>query len=237
MSSPFAKDDTRLLWTSCLKASDSTRLLSKESAALRRIVPMWEDPADAPVRGPAKPLALRFHFIEICGGTGKIGAHLRDLGFSTGPLLDLSFSPGYDWADSRIFAWVTHLVSHGLVDSVFGSPPCTTFSPAAYLPLRSYGQPLGFDPHEPRTALGNALAQRSIALVVHCHYHRVSCGIEQPRTSKMCWLRTWRRCAALPGAREVFTVGCAWGTAFEALEIHERVAGLEPCLPSMLPGP
>ena len=151
--------------------------------------------------GPRKSPALRFHFLEICGGTGKIGLHLTRLGWTVGPLLDLSVSPQYDWASCRVFS----------VDAVFLSPPCTTFSAAASPSLRSYKLPYGFNPSDPRARLGATLALRSLALMRICHRRRIPCALEQPRTSKMASLPSWKAIAALPLAREVFTVGCAFG--------------------------
>ena len=136
VSAPFSDEGTRTLWTSSLKAADSSRLMTREKAALQRLDPMWKALPEAPPfpsGGPGRPLALRFHFLEVCGGTGKIGAALRKAGYLTGPLLDLSESPEYNWESEKLFSWVTHLVSHGLVDAVFVSSPCTTFSPAAPL--------------------------------------------------------------------------------------------------------
>ncbi|CAE7336086.1 unnamed protein product, partial [Symbiodinium pilosum] len=112
VSTPFSPEETERLWTASTRLAEPAKLLSREAAALRRVDPMTEElpglPFPSHVWGPKKSPALRFHFLEICGGTGKIGAFLVSMGWSVGPLLDLSSSPQYDWASDRIFAWVCH---------------------------------------------------------------------------------------------------------------------------------
>ena len=217
VSTPFSPEETERLWTASTKLAEPAKLLSREAAALRRVDPMTEELPELPfpshVWSPKKSPALRFHFIEICGGTGKIGAFLVSVGWSVGPVLDLSPSPQCDWASDRIFAWVCHLVESGLVDSVFISPPCTTFSAAAFPALRTFRNPFGHNPKHPRTRLGTVLALRSLCLMYVCHRHSIPCALEQSRTSKMASLPSWKAIAALPSAREVFTVGCAFGMA------------------------
>ena len=217
VASGFSADETERLWTSSSKLSESAKLLSREAAAFRRVDPLREEKLESgpslPLHGPRKSPALRFHFLEVCGGTGKIGACLARKGWTVGPLLDLSASPQYDWTSRRLFSWLCHLVESGLVDAIFISPPCTTYSAAAFPPLRSYRLPYGFDPRHPRTRLGNILALRSLALTHTCHRYGIPCALEQPRTSKMASLPPWKAVAALPLAAEVFTVGCAFGMA------------------------
>ena len=117
---------TKALWCSSQKAAESTRLLSRVQAALRRIPSL------------KRPLALRFHFLEVCGGSSKISAYLSSQGWLVGPPLDLSFSAEYNLLNDRVFLWIVHLLEEGLLDSLFISPPCTTFSLAAHPPLRTF---------------------------------------------------------------------------------------------------
>ena len=209
---------SRLLWHSTQGTASSARLLSRERVALRRVDEMFEElPGDGvfepPKAGPAKPLALRFHFIEVCGGTGKVSQYIREFGWRTGPLLDITISPEYDFTCVRVLEWVLHLITEGLVDAVFVRPPSATFSDAVRPALRSWAQPFGFDPSERRTKLGTVLALRSLTVLKACHDHGIASALEQPRNSKMIRLPSWKAVAALPGASEIFTVGCAFGTA------------------------
>ena len=134
---------TKARWCSSQKAVESARLLSRVQAALRRI-----DPAARP--SPKRPLALRFHFLEVCGGSSKISAYLSSQGWLVGPPLDLSFSAKYNLLNDRVFLWIVHLLEEGLLGSLFISPPCTTFSIAAHPPLRTFSLPYGFRPWDRR---------------------------------------------------------------------------------------
>ena len=206
---------TQRLWTSALKVSENARLLSRERAALMRFDPEFEilpDPQRPSAARVRRPLALRFHFIEVGVGSGKVTARLRDRGWATGPVLNISESPEYDWSSAQVFLWVVHLVSSGLVDAVLLTPPSATFSAAKNPPLRTYRQPLGIHPTESRTHLCTVLALRSLCLLRVCHRHGVPAALEQPRNSKISRLKTWTDIAALPQASEVFTVGCAFGS-------------------------
>ena len=212
-SAPVDPSFTRVLWTSSQKASESTRLISRVRAALQRLDPMHEESSDSAGSRPSirRPLALRFHFLEICGGSSKISAFLRSQGWLVGPPLDLSFSSEYNLLNDRVFLWVVHLLESGLLDSLFISPPCTTFSIAAHPPLRSYAQPYGFRPSESRTRIGNVLAHRALALIATCLRLSLPGALAQPRASKMARLRAWLSLRRHAGITETFTVGCSFG--------------------------
>ena len=69
-----------------------------------------------------RPLAMHYDHLEICGGSGPISSALAGLGFSPGPVIDLSVSPVFDFGESRVVEWVLFLIQHKRVRSVFLSP-------------------------------------------------------------------------------------------------------------------
>lgn len=91
------------------------------------------------------------------------------------------------------------------------APPCTSFSPACHPALRSYALPRGFNPLHPKVHLGNCWAFVALTLL----YVALRLGVfgigEQPRRSKMRWLREWRRLVDL-GATEVTLASCSYGS-------------------------
>lgn len=61
---------------------------------------------------PSKPLALRFHFIEICGGAGKIFKFFSEMGWQVGLVIDLDNLRQFD-----LIYWILYLLEEGLLDS------------------------------------------------------------------------------------------------------------------------
>ena len=118
---------------------------------------------------------------------------------SVGPVIDLSDSPAFNLEWLRTLEWSIFLIQHGRLRSFIVEPPCATFSSTTYPALRSYEAPRGFNPTQKRTLLATILARRSLALLL-----TALIGIlEQPRLSKMAWLKDWRR---LLEVRESFTL-------------------------------
>lgn len=85
----------------------------------------------------------------------------------------------------------------GRLKSFLASPPCATFSPAAYPPLRSYREPLGFDRRHPRVLLGNRLAFACLTLMMVALRVLVAGLLETPQRSKLRWTPHWRALVAL----------------------------------------
>ena len=127
------------------------------------------------------------------------------------PPLDLDGSKHYDLSQPRLLEWVFHMIEVGRFRSFMTEPPCTTFSAAAYPALRSYKEPLGYQPDEPRTKHGNLLAFRSFLLLRHGRKHKRPCGKEQPRRSKMAWLPAWAQLLDL-GFQESVIASCQFGS-------------------------
>ena len=92
-----------------------------------------------------RPIGLRFQFLEVCGGAGRVTAHLVGMNLVCGPVFDLSFSEQYNLADARIIQWIIFMLEEDRLDSFLVAPPCTSFSAAAHAGVRSYSQPRGFN--------------------------------------------------------------------------------------------
>ena len=160
---------------------------------------------------PQKSPPLRFDFVEVCAGAGKITRYCNEMGLACCPPLDLEHSAQYDLQSADVILWLVEMIREGRLRSVFVSPPCTTFSPAAFPSLRSYDDPRG-NHSIPRVRTGNVLALRALALVFTARtYNRAGC-VEQPRRSKMAWLEVWLRLRALSGILEVFLAACQFGS-------------------------
>ena len=224
VSSEVEQDVARGLWRTGRRKGGYSRLLSREQALLAKIDPQWEEdtPQEAAPR-PSKPLALRYHFIEVCGGAGKITKFADKEGLVVGPVIDIDRSPAFDFSLLRILSWLCFMVEGGRLDSFFLAPPCTTFSPAACPSLRSYACPRGFNPCERRTLLGTTLALRSLALMMVAARTRVTGLLETPRRSKMAWLREWIYFLETLLAEETWLASCNFGS------IHQKEFRLLGC--------
>ena len=162
-------------------------------------------------RSVEKPLALSFDFVEFYGGSGRVTAAAAELGLVVAPPLDLDSSDHYDLSSPRLLEWCLYMIEAGRFGSFLTEPPCTTFSAAAYPALRSYAEPLGFCPSEPRTKHGNLLAFRSFVLLRHGRRFSRPCGKEQPRSSKMRRLGAWSSLLEL-GFEESIVASCQYGS-------------------------
>ena len=172
-----------------------------------------EDSGQVTTESCQRPIGMRFQFIELCGGAGGLTYELAHRGISCGPVLDLSLSQQYNLAEHRVLQWVAFMLEEGRLDSFLVSPPCASFSPAAFPSVRSYKQPRGYD-QSLEKVIGNLLAFAAIfCLFVALRMKKFGLG-EQPRRSKMRWLDEWRRLLQL-GAREVFLASCMYGSVHQ----------------------
>ena len=213
VSRPMDLRLVRTLWKTGRKKASYTRMLTRSEAIVRKLD--WDREEDSfggewPAAEPDRPRAFRFHFIEICGGAGKISDRVAARGWVVGPVLDLERSPEYDLENLRVLSWIFHMVEKGWLDSFMVEPPCTTFSPAQYPASRSYEEPRGFDPLEPKTLKGTTLALRALALMKLASFTSTPAGLEQPRRSKMRRLSEWQFFHGL--AEEVWTASCMFGS-------------------------
>ena len=175
---------------------------------------------------------LRYEFIEICGGAAVVTKELIKLGVVCGPVIDVSISRQFDLRNYRVIEWIIFLLENNRLQSFLVSPPCTSFSPAAHPCVRSYQNPRGFDQENPKVKFGNQLAFAALALMmVALRLRMKKCGLlEQPRRSKMRWLKEWKRLLEL-GASETYTASCMFGSIhqkeFALLGVHMHVGLLK----------
>ena len=90
-------------------------------------------------------------------------------------------------------------------------PVCTTFSPAAHPAVRSYECPLGFDTTIKKVIDGNVIALNCLTILFAAGRLRRPSLLEQPRLSKMAWLRAWRALLEL-GFVEAVLSSCQFGS-------------------------
>ena len=232
-------DTAKALHRTGIKKGGYHRMMTREEALLAKIDEMHEDAIETDQdtwcpSHPSKPLALSYHFIEVCGGAGKITRCLSKLGWTCGPVLDLEGSSHFDLSSLDVLSWIYFMVEQGRLHAVFIAPPCTTFSPAAFPCLRSYGLPRGFNPLEARTHKGAELALRAISIVFLCFRLSVVALLEQPRRSKMAWLKEWVAMLDSFSAAETWLASCNFDSPhqkeFRLLGVNLDVQSLNhPC--------
>ena len=177
--------------------------------------PICEEEPVLPLVTPKASPLLYFDFVEFCGGVGAVSAAAVDMGLVVAPPLDLSKSKHYDLSDLRLLEWSIMMIEEGRFRSFLIAPPCTTFSPAAFPNLRSYRQPYGYSRLHPRVLHGNCLAFRSLILLRVGRRCRRPCGAEQPRRSKMRWLREWKALVESGSFEEAVIAACNFGSVHQ----------------------
>jgi len=205
----------RALWRSGRKKGGYIRLLNQSQALLKKLDPDFEEPplpGEESKQSVERPLALRFHFLEICGGAGKVAAAVSRHGWNVGPVIDLDRSAFYDLRSLRVISWLIHLLERGLLDAFMIEPPCATFSPAQHPASRGYDCPRGYDPTDPHTLTGTTLALRSLTLLDVASDMGCPGFLEQPRRTKMRRLEEWQRLVELGKAEEIWTASCMFGS-------------------------
>ena len=229
---------SRALWRNGRKKGGYVRMLNREEALIRKVDEMKEEhlfplgiAVDEETKvSPEKPRAQKFHFIEVCGGAGKVSKFLASKGWSVGPNLDLDGSPFFNLKNLKMLSWLVHLLENELLDSFMVEPPCTTFSPAQYPPSRTYQQPRGLDPEDPKTKEGTELALRALSLILFAASLNVPAILEQPRRSKMRKLSEWLFLIASGLAYETWLASCQYGSPhqkeFVLLSTFPETAGL-----------
>ena len=174
VSTEVDQDLARSLFRTGRRKGGYCRMLSREKALLSQIDIGWEPELEDDKASPSKPIAMRYHFVEVCGGAGKIAKYAAEEGLTVGPVIDIDRSPAFDLSLLRIFTWICFMLEQGRLDGFFLAPPCTTFSAASHPCLRSYTCPRGFNPQKE----GHCWEQHSR-------------------------LDHWRRCLLLPGHRQL----------------------------------
>lgn len=209
--------EVRALWRTGRKIGGYARMLTRAEALIQKLDPSFQllsegHPAVFEPQSIERPRAHRFHFIELCGGAGKVSKFLAERGWVCGPIIDLDASPFFNLRMLRLLSWVYHLFEQALLDSAMIEPPCTTFSPAQHPASRGYDQPRGYQPLEEKTLEGTELALRSLAIIKLCASLRKPGLLEQPRKSKMRRLEEWIALLALGLAEENWAASCAYGS-------------------------
>ena len=206
----------RAMWRSGRKKGGYVRMLNRSEALIRKLDPdfeelSWEVGGEVSQR-VERPRAHRYHFIELCGGAGKVTKYLSQRGWVCGPVLDLDASRHYNLRSLKLLSWVIHLLEEDLLDSFMVEPPCTTFSPAQHPASRGYDCPRGYEPLNEKTLEGTELALRALTLIyVGARLHKPGL-LEQPRKSKMRKLEEWIFLVLAGFAEEQWTASCAFGS-------------------------
>ena len=206
----------RFLWRTADKKGANIPILSRIQALIATYEEAPEDshlmlqPGGDCEQVP-RPIGLRFDFIEVFGGAGVVTKYLCQMNVVCAPVMDISFSLQYDLMDVRVVEWLIFMLESKRIHAVLLAPPCTTFSPAAYPPCRSYENPLGFNRSEFKVYHGTKLAHASLC-IMFTTMRTDSLGLlEQPRRSKMRWLATWKRLVEM-GMEEHFLASCSFGS-------------------------
>ena len=201
---------SRVLWEGADKKGAYTKLETPVRCLSKELFQETEIFEDVPA-GPFKAPIMVFDFIEFYGGAGVISHHMKDLGFTVAPPLDLSASGHYNMSSLRLLEWAIHMVEDGRLKSWMVEPPCTSFSAAAHPCVRSYKLPLGFCRKEWKTFVGNLHAFRAFVMMKLGVRKRRPCGLAQPRWSKMAWTHFWRTLLML-GCEEAIIASCQFGS-------------------------
>eukprot|EP00435_Cladocopium_sp_Y103_P061748 s675_g23.t1 len=175
-----------------------------------------------------------FDFIEVCGGSGVLSEAMHHRGNVVGPIIDLTYSAQYDLVKWEVVEWLIWMIQNHRVGAVALEPPCTSFSPAAYPPVRSYTVPRGFNQKLPKVWFGNRLAFASLLLLYVAAYTDVIGWLETPRRSKMAWLSFWRFLLTFSNVEETYTASGSYGSPhekeFRFLTCNMKPAGIcRPC--------
>ena len=173
-----------------------------------------------------RPPSFEFDFVEVCGGVGRVSQAMSQLGHVVAPVLDLSNSRHYNLSSLDLLNWLIHMLASGRIKSIMCEPPCTTFSAAAHPACRSYRQPEGWNRRLPKVFRGNQLAFRSLILCLVAKRHKRPSGLEQPRLSKMAWLRAWRWLLRI-GFQEAVIAMCRFGSIHRK-EFRILISELDP---------
>ena len=162
--------------------------------------------------GPSKPIAFKYHFIEVFAGASKISDCLVDYGWVVGPPLDIGESPEYNMKFLHLMRWLSFLIAEGRLWSFFVSPPCTTFSIMRRPQLRDKENVFGFNPWESQTQTGNILGQRGFQLLHFGRKYYVPGVLETPNSSKLKNLPSWAHQESKPEACCVRIDSCRYGS-------------------------
>ena len=113
---------------------------------------------------------------------------------------------------THVMAWLSFVLAEGRAESFMVEPVCTTFSIMRRPALRDRHFPLGFQPWEEKTNMGNQLALRGLQCM-HIGGRNYVPGIyEAPFSSKVRYLPSWRSLERRPGISQIRSDSCAFGS-------------------------
>ena len=148
----------------CTALASRTLLAVQQKTGLVDPLELVEEVYGPP--GPERPWREAFDFLELCtGSTAPLSRAMAREGLVVGPHIDITLASAWDIRESRTIEWILWMVRRGRIWYFHGGPPCTTFSVARCPRLRSRAAPLGLDPRERRTAEGNLLLLRCLAVL------------------------------------------------------------------------
>ncbi len=211
--------DPKVSWVisrTCKSKGAYTRILTPSECLLRAFDILDEEPEERGERlekgGPSRPIAFHYEFIEIFAGSSSVSDAAARLGMVVGPPIDISYSAELDGTKVHIIAWVTYMLSSGQLLSVCIEPPCTTFSIMRRPALRDLRHIFGFCPSHHQTMIGNVLAQRSFQILYVALANSVTAVMENPWSSKMKKMPSWKMLENVPGVETVRTDSCMFGS-------------------------
>ena len=167
------------------------------------------------MRVPQWRLLERFDFIEVCcGPDAPLSGAMAAAGLAVGPCIDLKRHAMWDLTSGRVLEWLVFMAGRRRVWYVHCGAPCTTFSIARHPALRSRAQPMGFDPQDPTTALGNAVLLRSLVVLLALYVSGLHGSHEHPATAYSWWAEPVQRLFAMPGNETVEFSACMYGAPY-----------------------
>eukprot|EP00438_Fugacium_kawagutii_P011127 Skav225814 [mRNA] locus=scaffold4730:86041:89725:- [translate_table: standard] len=97
LRAPASRDLCEVLWKSARGKGSYAKILTPLQVALKRLDALEEvDIASLDEKGPEKPLAFSYEFLEVFAGAAKVSKEIEKLGITPGLPLDLSESTEYD---------------------------------------------------------------------------------------------------------------------------------------------
>ena len=209
------RDLSRSLWLSSDRKGGYSRLDFPARANCRAAgIPLSDEDCEAHLDPEDIPRAPEFilDLIEICGGSAVVSKEASELGLVVGPPIDISESPHFDILDASFGVWLGSMLSSGRARSLFLSPPCATFSLAAYPKLGTPAKSERISRGQSRIKIGSALAQRCLAFFCIAWYWDVPTLFVTPRLSRLAWTRWWKAVAGRNGVEEWHLASCRYGS-------------------------
>lgn len=237
VSAECPRNMVEVLWRSCRSKGAYTRLRTPYESLLQRLGLREEGAEDldlgrgCPEISAGRPIAFKYHFIEVYAGSSKVSQAASRLGLNVGPPIDIAFSKEMDMAHPRVISWLSYLMMDGLLSSIMVEPVCISFSMIRRPPLRSRQKPFGYDPRDRQTFLGNLLALRALCLLQIAYRLKLPGLAEQPWTSMMRLLPSWSRLEEKERASVVRADSCSFGSvhlkSFRFLAVNMSIRKLD----------